>query len=86
MVTVQVEGSPVQLQPDSNVQVAEQPSRVSELLSSQASEPLTSPSGQIVVQIEEVPVQLHPDSSTQVLEHPSKLVVSPSSQPSVDSI
>ena len=61
IIALQVDGSPEQVQPET-IAHEEHPSVVTALLSSQASEPLTSPSGQIVVQVEGVPVQLQPDS------------------------
>src|SRR5436305_855647 len=75
-------GGRVHMNPDSSVQVAEQPSPDRLLPSSHASPERTMPSPHWPVQAPAVPPIGHLGSGTQVAEQPSYGFVLPSSQPS----
>src|SRR5678816_634828 len=78
-------GGRTHMNPDSSVQVAEQPSPDRLLPSSHASPDSTMPSPHLPVHAPAVPPDGHAGSGTQVAEQPSKGVVLPSSQPSAPS-
>src|SRR5438876_1188589 len=77
---VQIDGSPVHIQPGSTPQAAEQPSPSAVPPSSQASAPARMPSPQVVVQTDGSPLQLKPGSTMQTPEQPSPFARLPSSQ------